>query len=324
MPAGTCGAGKTNDLRIIGTYKGSRSGPMLIALSGMHGNEPAGVAAVETLFDMLEKEPGINPGFQFKGTLIGLRGNIKALHKGFRQIVKDLNRTLTPENVNRVLKSPEVDLDAEDHELKDLYLTIVSLIRQHQPSKVVFIDLHTTSATGGIFSIVSDHPESVRIAAALHAPVIKGFLNGLHGTTLHFFNRENLGVETVGVSFEAGQHHDPLSVGRSIAAIVNCLRAIGCVRNKDVESRHDDILMAYSRGLPKITELFHTHRIHAHDGFQMMPGYVNFQPVRAGEHLATDCNGPILAPEDSFILMPLYQKQGSDGFFLVREVEDNA
>ena len=36
--------------------------------------------------------------------------------------------------------------------------------------------------------------------------------------------------------------------------------------------------------------------------------------------LAHDRNGENLARENGFILLPLYQSQGSDGFFLVREI----
>jgi succinylglutamate desuccinylase len=35
--------------------------------------------------------------------------------------------------------------------------------------------------------------------------------------------------------------------------------------------------------------------------------------------LATDKNGDITTPTDGFLLMPLYQKQGEEGFFVVRD-----
>jgi succinylglutamate desuccinylase len=52
----------------------------------------------------------------------------------------------------------------------------------------------------------------------------------------------------------------------------------------------------------------------------MEPGFVNFQPVDRGQLLARDGRGEIRAGESGRILMPLYQSQGRDGFFLVREV----
>jgi len=51
----------------------------------------------------------------------------------------------------------------------------------------------------------------------------------------------------------------------------------------------------------------------------MEPGYTNFQRVARGEALARDNDGLVRAGEDARLLMPLYQEQGEDGFFLVRE-----
>ena len=122
------------------------------------------------------------------------------------------------------------------------------------------------------------------------------------------------------VVFEAGQHDEALSINRAIAAITNCMRTIGSVRGEDVENRHDDILREYAKHLPKVAELIKVHRVHPGDNFMMTPNYKNFQPIKKGEILATDKNGAIKAEEDSMVLMPLYQKQGEDGFFLVKEV----
>jgi hypothetical protein len=63
------------------------------------------------------------------------------------------------------------------------------------------------------------------------------------------------------------------------------------------------------------------HLIQPGDGFAMRPGYRNFQKVKKGEHLADDHKGPIVSSIDGLVLMPLYQSQGSNGFFLVREVK---
>ena len=52
----------------------------------------------------------------------------------------------------------------------------------------------------------------------------------------------------------------------------------------------------------------------------MEPGFRNFDPVRRAQILATDRDGEITAPESGLIMMPLYQKQGNDGFFIVRPV----
>ncbi|NUO00871.1 MAG: succinylglutamate desuccinylase/aspartoacylase family protein [Saprospiraceae bacterium] len=304
---------------IIGRYDGTLPGPLLLVFSGMHGNELAGVRALEILFDMLKNEPLVNPGFVFHGVLLGIRGNLSAIREGKRFICKDLNRQWTPENIARVRRQEPDQLDAEDRELLELANLVEMAISHIQPPRIVLIDLHTTSAEGGIFAIATDDPESVRIGIAMHAPVITGMLQGISGTLLHYFTNNNTGgIPAVGIGFEGGQHDDPLSVNRCIAAIVNCMQSIGCVKAHDVENHHDELLIAYSKGLPRVVDLVEVHRVYPDDQFTMLPGYHNFQRVKKGQLLAHDRNGPIYAVATGRILMPLYQPQGEEGFFLVR------
>ena len=307
--------------RIIGRYSGEQKGPLLICLAGIHGNEPAGIHALELMFKMLEVEPITNPRFTFKGRIVGLRGNLKAIQAGKRFIEKDLNRQWTPDTVEKCKNLPISDLSPEEQEIKALISLIEEELAAYQPERFVLLDLHTTTATGGIFTVATDDQESVRIGVELHAPVVKGLLEGIKGTTLHYFNNQNFRPDTVAVCFESGQHQEPLSVNRAIAAITNCLRTIGCVRAEDVENRHDELLIEYSRHLPKVTELINCHTIKEGDEFKMEPGYINFQAVKKGEVLAHDRTGPLKASTDGYILMPLYQKQGDDGFFLIRKVQ---
>jgi succinylglutamate desuccinylase len=307
--------------RLIGRYTGQKKGPLLICIGGIHGNEPAGVIALETLFQLLEIEPATNPAFTFCGRIVGLRGNVKAIEKKIRYFKKDLNRLWGKEKVDSVKKAPISSLDPEEAELKELVEYIEAEIADYAPERIIFLDLHTTTAYGGIFSIATDDPESVRIAVELHAPVIIGMLEGISGTTLHYFTTENIGIETVGVVFESGQHDEDLSINRAIAAIINCMRTIGCVQAEHVENRHDKLLIEYSKGLPKVLNLLHSHSINEQDQFVMMPNFENFQLVQKGDLLAYDKNGPVYAPASGRLLMPLYQKQGDDGFFLVKELD---
>lgn len=308
--------------RIIGKYEGSVKGPLLIVFGGMHGNEPAGVKALELLFKMLEVEPVTNPDFLFRGCLLGIRGNLRAMEKKMRFIDKDLNRQWTEENIQRIRTTPIEDLDSEDLEMLELLSVIEGEVDQYKPDHLIILDLHTTTAFGGIFSIATDDPRSIGMGIEFHAPVIKGLLNGIGGTTLHYFNNENFEPETIAVCFESGQHDEELSVNRAIAAIINCMRTIGCVEPNHVENRHDELLIEFAKHLPTVAELIMCHSIKEGDEFVMKPGYDNFQKVKKGEVLAHDKNGPIHAACDGRILMPLYQKQGDDGFFLIKAAED--
>lgn len=302
--------------RLIGRYDGDDKGALLVVLAAMHGNEPAGVKALEEMFGMLDREKSKNPDFRYRGRMVGFIGNLEAYRQRIRFIDRDMNRLWIEEELTQTQ-----GLTAEHSEIRELLKDIQSEISNYRPDKLILLDLHTTSSHGGIFSIVSEDSESLAIAKEMHAPVIKGLTGGLSGTTLHYFNTENIGIPTVAVTFESGQHEEALSAQRAIAALTHCMQAIGSVDKHHIESRHSQILINYSKDLPEVVRLVYRHAIEPEDEFVMNPGYRNFQAVKESESLAKDKNGEVKASQDAFILMPLYQKQGEDGFFLVKQVQ---
>jgi succinylglutamate desuccinylase len=290
---------------------------LVVVIGGIHGNEPAGVRALERLFELLEDEPRLNPGFNFRGDFLALRGNLAALAAGKRYIDVDLNRIWRP------LTSPITDFStSEDRELNELLAAIETAVEDAPLSELVLLDLHTTTATGGVFAVTGDDGPSLSLAAEMAVPVVKGMLSGLQGTTLHYFrgNHFATNLPVRAISFESGNHDDPAAVDLALAATINLLRALGCVREEDVSTYHDDRLRESASYLPRMTELTYIHKI-ARDGsdrFVMKPGYLNFQRIEKGALLATDKNGDILAPAAGYLLMPLYQELGDEGFFIVR------
>ncbi len=66
----------------------------------------------------------------------------------------------------------------------------------------------------------------------------------------------------------------------------------------------------------------YVHPVKPVDEFKMKETriYKNFDPVRKNELLAYDKNGEVKSPYTGMILMPLYQEQGEDGFFIIREI----
>jgi hypothetical protein len=77
------------------------------------------------------------------------------------------------------------------------------------------------------------------------------------------------------------------------------------------------VLREYSEHLPPLTRLAYRYAIQPGEEFKMLPGFHNFQQVTKGQHLADNRFGQIESPMDGFILMPLYQNKGEDGFFIV-------
>ncbi|MGH9464693.1 MAG: hypothetical protein ACRD0X_03540, partial [Thermoanaerobaculia bacterium] len=72
--------------RVLGDAGSAATGPTLLVVAGVHGNEPAGIVATERVFARLALGPAL------QGRLLGLAGNLGALAAGRRYLLEDLNR----------------------------------------------------------------------------------------------------------------------------------------------------------------------------------------------------------------------------------------
>ena len=309
MAIGSAGESLLED-RIVGEYSRHNSGPLVMCLAGVHGNEPAGITALRRVFEILNE---LAP--PFIGTFIGLAGNLSALKNKSRFIDKDLNRCWTDEAIDYVKLTPGRHLKSvEDREQKEL-LEIINGYSDRAFEDFLFIDLHTTSASGGVFSICSDDKVAKSIAVNLQVPVIIGFEEVLHGTTLNYFKSLNLPA----VGFEAGQHDDPDSVENMIAAIFILLNTMGCIAEEHVPgfSLFEIRLGKIAHQLPEILKFRYRYSVGSDEEFEMLPGFSNFQVVEKGQLVAYSNGAEVRVERSGMLLMPLYQKQGEDGFFIV-------
>jgi len=313
--------------RIIGIFEGTSDGPLILVVGALHGNEPAGVHALELLFEQLEKERRDTPGFQFRGTLVGIIGNLQGYRLRQRFLEQDLNRLWIKDFVDAARVSKPETLKAETLEAKQLAACISEVLQSYQTTRTIFLDLHTTSAEGGIFSIPTNEGESLKLAEHLGAPAILGLHGSIQGDLMGyatqggFSSAESTSGTTplpVCVAFEAGQHESPQSVTRSAIAVIRCLRWMHCIAQDVLVEFATRLSLPFMSFVPPVVRFRYAHHIEVADEFKMRPGYVNFQPIQAGEHLADDVRGPVLSPDNGLILMPLYQAKGSDGFFIVQ------
>jgi len=297
--------------RVIGRYRGRLAGPTMIAMAGIHGNEPSGVVACQRLLERLERER-----LPLRGELVALTGNLPALRRDVRFVARDLNRAWSEDNVAAVLagQGPGANEDGEQREVHAALLDAVLTAR----GEVCFIDLHTSSADGPPFVTIGDTLRNRRLAMRVPLPVILGLEEQVDGALLEYMN--NRGHVTMGI--EAGRHDRGDSVDHHEAALWLALIACGMLEAERVPERERlaGRLREASRGIPRIVEVRHRHPVRPGDGFRMEPGFSNFAPVRRGQLLAHDVRGPIRAPETGLVLLPLYQGQGDDGFFIAREV----
>lgn len=297
--------------RVIGTYGGTRPGPTVIAVGGLHGNEPAGTRAIATVCDELQRR-----GLPLRGTLVGLRGNLGALAAGRRYVARDLNRRWSAADVARLLCAPD-GAQAEDLEQRALLEHFVPWMRAAR-APILFLDLHSTSGPGAPFTCMADVLRNRPVALALPVPLILGIEELLDGSLLGYAS--DLGHSAVAV--EGGQNDDPRTEAHHRAALWLALLASGALAPRDVPALGEQraLLAAAARGLPAVVEVRYRHAVAADDEFEMLPGFANFTPLRRGQAVARDRRGAVLAPEDGVMLMPRYQPQGDDGFFVARPV----
>ncbi len=297
--------------RLLGRYTSGREGPTVVVCGGLHGNEPSGILAAQRVLARLGEDT-----LPLRGEFVALAGNLGALAQDRRFLQSDLNRTWTRDRIAELRRDPDAG-NVEEREMWSL-LELIEATAERATTPLVVLDLHTTSGQSPPFVLISDRLPNRPIAFALPGPVILGLEETVDGTLLEFLTEEGHRA----IVIEGGQHADPASVDNHEAAIWLGLAAAGALDIADVPD-HDQMrrrLREATKGLPRVVELRHRHAIAEQNGFVMEPGFVGFQPVRQGDLLARHAAGEIRAPESGRILMPLYQEQGSEGFYLVRRV----
>ncbi len=289
--------------------EGASDGPLLLCVGGLHGNEPAGVRALEEVAGRLAGQSG-----KMAGDFVAAVGNIAALEAGRRFLAYDLNRVWTRSRLaaRRGRSAPE---DRETARLARL----LKQVQERRRGPVYVLDIHTTSSGGGAFTTTAGLPANRRFAQVIPVPLVLGLGKHVEGTLITHLDQ--FGWTTA--VFECGQHEEAAARARAAAAVWLAVRAAGLLREEDVPeaARGFLTLQADGRGLPPVMEMTHRHAVTESDAYQSRPGLRNFQPVRAGDIVGNDRRGDVAAPVDGRLLMPLYQEQGEDGFFVVEVKE---
>lgn len=313
FPSGAAAQLAAGPPRRLGRLAGTPSGPLMIVLAGIHGNEPAGVIAAQRVIEALKSR-----GTPLCGTLSVLVGNRDALRRGRRFLQRDLNRHWTAERVAALLAADGSRAADEDREQIELLAALEAEIAGNGPRPIYFIDLHTSSADGAPFLTIGDTVRNRRFARRLPLPLLLGLEEQVDGSLLEYLN--DRGLVTVGV--EAGQHDRPSSAARHEAVLWLALVAAEMVQARDLPDLGGQraLLEEAVREVPRLIEVSYRHALTAHADFRMLPGYSNFQPVARGETVAKDAQGDVRVKQNGLMLLPLYQGLGDDGFFIAQRV----
>ena len=295
--------------RIIKKIEGDKSGPTMVFFGGIHGNEKSGVYALQQALKPIDKT-------KVNGTIYAIAGNIKALSQNFRYIDQDLNRIWTFENIKKI-KNKTV-LNNEEQELLEL-LEILESILEASNTPLYFIDLHTTSSKTLPFITINDALINRTFSKQFPVPIVLGIEEYLEGPLLSYINQ----MGYVSLGFESGQHDDIQSVQNNIAFIKLALVFADCLKRENVEDyeAHYKLLEEQGKFKSHFFEIAYLFSISKSDNFKMYPGFDSFQTIKKGEKIATNNKSEITSDYDARIFMPLYQKKGAEGFFVIRTVQ---
>lgn len=303
--------------RVIGKYRGDQPGKLFLCVAGIHGNETTGIIALQRVFEALQQHKP-----SFAGRMIAVAGNLTAINQNTRYIDTDFNRIWFKDKVAEISKSDVEDLKTnEQREMKELMKQIDTFTFVDTPRNIVFIDLHNTSSAEGMFTFTFEGEANYNIASSLHIPIITGLDKSLQGTAIEYF--ANRGY--CSLAFEGGPLGEPKSIDIHEAGIWMLLEASGCMTREDIPNynKHKNLMKTSSEESPDVVDLIYVHNITEQDNFKMNPGYTNFQRISEGEVLGHDINGDVKAPHSGYIMMPLYQKQGDEGFFITQDPQNN-
>ena len=300
--------------RLLGKLGDPDDGNTLLILAGIHGNEPAGIFAYKRVMRILQKAH-----VHLKGCVVGVTGNMAALEAGVRFIDKDMNRICSTQHLEAVERGEELET-TEDKELREIMKEIRVVEASEHPQERYFMDVHTVSSQSPPFISVDRKGRNKALAAKMPVYDVRGLVQGLVGTL-----DEYLATHTwKGFTFEAGQHDDLGSVENAEAAIILMLEIAGIITIDDLDCylKCKNHLETYVVEGNKSFKLDYIYSIEEGEEFEMKPGFVGFSRIKKGEVLAHNKHGNIIAKSDGRILMPLYQKQGEDGFFMIKKIKD--
>jgi len=250
------------------------SGPHLLLLGGMHGDEPCGTVALERLSQ--EIAAGQVPLLKGRLTIIP-RCNPFALQANSRYVDENLNRIIgrhnNPHNPERRLATALCDyIEAAD----------------------IMLDLHAVTASSQPFTMLDVDTEAQRNwLEALRLPYVLTGWNDLYpneaGTTAVGHAHSHKKLATV---VECGCKTDPAS---ALEAYAMARATLGYFGFSDPQPRPD---------IPTKT-LRYTQVEYRKRAGEFAAPWVNFSAVEAGQTIARyDDGGELKAASDGYIIMP--------------------
>lgn len=298
--------------RVLGNINGKPGSPTVVILGGIHGNEKAGIHALNKVVQKIDKE-----NVKFNGNFYAISGNLNALQHNIRFEKEDLNRIWTDDHLAHINTSDN-GFNADVNEQIALY-EIIKNVLSKEPGPFYFIDLHTTSARTSPFITISDSLNNRKFTSKFSVPIVLGIEEYLDGPLLTYINE--FGHAALG--FEGGQHDEPEAIINCEAFVWMALEVSGCVDNDQIKDlKQYKKVLSSSAFSQEFYEIDYRYLIKDQENFSMNSGFTNFDRIHKDQLLGNSDGLEVKSVMDGQIFMPLYQDQGNDGFFIITKISN--
>ncbi len=270
----------------IFTITSNNPGPTVAIFGGVHGNERAGILAIDALRETLAID---------RGTVYLVYANPKAITANQRLLKQNLNRLFLRGNTVATYEEKRAN------ELMDLLDTCDALLDLHSYNDV--------QENANIFAICEENCSSV--AQALGIPFrISGFTATEAGGSDGYMYLNN----KVGVCVELGSINLSESMSQEGVAIAQrFLQYLGCIEGNNIQPTSTQTALTANIMYKKQT-----------DDFRFTQPFNTLNPVAKGTVIAIDGPTEIIADQNVYILFPRTQFAiGTEAFILVNAVNSH-
>ncbi|HWO07633.1 MAG TPA: succinylglutamate desuccinylase/aspartoacylase family protein [Candidatus Paceibacterota bacterium] len=269
-----------------------------VIVGGVHGNEPAGIRAINTVTTLARKE------WQLNGNVYGLVGNPRAVEKNLRFIDENLNRAFgNPRNASSYEAQRAIEITRWFEELAKTY------------TEVYVLDLHSVSVGEARIAVFNANNPKAEAWADRVSPI-----------SFHLKDAEYVFPETIagaierlgGIALiiECGNHSSEIGTAVALEHVERVLVSLAMLESPQVSFQNT---VTYSDE-PRTYKLIGCIRPDA--GFAFDFPVQSETPLTEGAVFAHDKSGEHRAPCDCFIIMPAKHPNPNDtdaGFLAIRE-----
>ena len=168
-----------------------------------------------------------------------------------------------------------------------------------------------------MFSIVNNTKEK-KIANYLNIPVISNLLTKVKGSLVSYYNSINV----ASIVFEGGAIGDPAAAHNHEAGIWRILEKQKFINPEQIPEKirkNYTNMINFSKEIKGNYTVKYIQKIKENDDFLMNPNMRNFEKITKGQIIAQNDKGPIISPISGYLLMPLYQEKGTEGFYILQK-----